>query len=304
MSDALENRQLLDNSIELEIRERTREHQAAVARIKSAREYRKAKGKKIPLASDPLCFLAHGDSWFNYPLWGNSISLGTTDIIRQLQPLGNPIPLILNVSHWGDSTTDEMSLPKQARMIEAIEDPANWLNDARLPDGILFSGGGNDIAGEQFVIFLNYNIGGTPLNSVRFKKKLEEIEASHLDLFAFRDRFAPNVPIFGHSYDFPIPNGVHPICVGPWLKPSFDFCGWSDIAVTTKTVKDALTDFNTMLVALSNVSKYKFFLAHTQGTLKPDDWANELHPYPSGFIELAKKFLTVLRLYPQFHNRI
>jgi hypothetical protein len=41
------------------------------------------------------------------------------------------------------------------------------------------------------------------------------------------NRFANGVPIFGHCYDFPIPNGAHPTCAGPWLKPSLDFCGYN-----------------------------------------------------------------------------
>jgi hypothetical protein len=42
------------------------------------------------------------------------------------------------------------------------------------------------------------------------------VEASYLALFAFRDQNAAGIPIFGHCYDFPIPNGVHPACAGPW----------------------------------------------------------------------------------------
>ena len=37
---------------------------------------------------------------------------------------------------------------------------------------------------------------------------------------------AEGVPIFAHCYDFPLPTGKHPACVGPWLKPSLDFAGW------------------------------------------------------------------------------
>ncbi len=76
------------------------------------------------------------------------------------------------------------------------------------------------------------------------------VEASYLDLFAFRDRYAPGVPIFSHGYDFPIPNGAHPVCAGPWLKPSLDFCGY-DLAQGTAIVRRALTEFKNRLVALS-----------------------------------------------------
>jgi hypothetical protein len=38
--------------------------------------------------SVPLVMLAHGDSWFDCPLDGNSIGLSHTDIIAQLPLLG------------------------------------------------------------------------------------------------------------------------------------------------------------------------------------------------------------------------
>src|SRR5262249_36403352 len=176
-------------------------------------------------APQPLTLLAHGDSWFDYPLSGNSPILDTSDIVHYLRLTGSPLPVILNISHWGDATTDEMSWPKQQRLIDALNDRSNWPN--RRPDAILFSGGGNDVAGDGFCIFLDYNTGaGGGLNDARFDKALGMIEASYRDLFAFRDRYAPGVPIFGHCYDFPLPNGVHPPCIGPWLKPSLDFAGW------------------------------------------------------------------------------
>ena len=81
--------------------------------------------------AEPLCLLAHGDSWFDYPLDGNGLSFGDTDVIAHLESMGI----------YGDATTDEMSLPKQQRLIEILQDSDNWLNGTA-PDAILFSGGG------------------------------------------------------------------------------------------------------------------------------------------------------------------
>jgi hypothetical protein len=119
-------------------------------------------------------------------------------------------PTILNLAHYGETAVTEMSLTKQQRMIEALADPDNWLTGK--PDAILISAGGNDVAGEQFCIFLDFNNGkSSGLNSTRFTKALGAVEACYLDLFALRDRVAPDVPIFGHCYDFPVPNGAHPL---------------------------------------------------------------------------------------------
>jgi len=218
MAQSLLLAQQLRDSIKQEIAARTQLHQSTISRLRAGAQARMMVAA-APAAAVPLVMLAHGDSWFDYPLDGNGPTLGTTDVIAQLGEMGNLNPVILNVSHHGDASTDELSWPKQQRMIDALTDPANWMGTGK-PDAILFSGGGNDIAGEQFCIFLDYaSPGAAGLNATRFQEALGMVEASYRDLFAFRDRYAQGVPIFGHCYDFPIPNGAHPICAGPWLKP-------------------------------------------------------------------------------------
>jgi hypothetical protein len=92
------------------------------------------------------------------------------------------------------------------------------------------------------------------------------VKASYQDLFSFRDRFANGVPIFGHCYDFPIPNGAHPICAGPWLKPSLDFCGYN-LAQGTAIVRQALVDFKNFLTSLAGDPANNFILISTQEVL-------------------------------------
>src|SRR5271169_5011253 len=144
-------------------------------------------------------------------------------------------------------------------------------------------------------IFLDYaTLSPNGLDDARFQDALSMVEASYLDLFAFRDRYAPGVPIFSHGYDFPIPNGAHPVCAGPWLKPSLDFCGY-DLAQGTAIVRRALTEFKNRLVAIAGNPANNSNLIDTQGVLDAADWANELHPYPPGFQKLAGKFVNALR---------
>jgi hypothetical protein len=290
-----------------EIADRTRAHQAKITSLKTAMAIRSAAGAPPPSA--PLMVLAHGDSWFDYPLDGNCPSLFCTDLTVQLQSMGNVNPHILNLSQWGDATTAEMSLPKQQRMITALQESANWIDGK--PDAILFSGGGDDIAGNQFCNFLDYaGAGGTGLDETRFKGALDMIEASYRDLFAFRDRYATDVPIFGHCYDFPIPNGRGALpTVGPWLQPSLLFCGYSSIPHGMAILRQALTEFKGLLAKLASEAdatgklKNNFILIDTQGTLDPAaDWANELHPYPNGFRKLAERFVSALRSH--FPHRI
>ena len=295
----LQLQQATRQSIEADIATRTRQHQAAVARLRTAQA--EAVGLGARPALSPLILLAHGDSWFDYPLTGNGLPIAQTDVIGQLGNIGNLAPVILNISHYGDATTQEMSLPKQQRLLASLNDPANWGITGK-PDAILFSGGGDDIAGDQFCIYLDYAAqGSSGLNAARFADVLGSVMASYFDLFAFRDRYAPGVPILGHSYDFPIPSGVHPLCAGPWLKPSLDFCGW-DLEQGAAIVRVALTQFRAMLTTLANDPVNNFVLADTQGTLVTSEWANELHPDPSGFAKIASVYVGALRA--KFPGRI
>jgi len=298
MDEKIDLHQQLHEAMDDEIAKRTQIHQANIARIKSAIATRRLAAAPAP--SVPLALLAHGDSWFDYPLSGNAYTGSNTDTIVQLQSLGTINPMILNVSQWGDATTAELGLTKQQRMIAALQNSANWLTGNK-PDAILFSGGGDDIAGDQFCIFLDYAGGANGLDPVRFQAVLDMVKSSYGDLFAFRDKYAAGVPIFGHCYDFPIPNGVHPICTGPWLKPSLDYCGYN-VAQGTAIVRQALLAFKTVLQGLAAVASNNFILVETQGTLQPADWANELHPFPGGFQAIAEKFVAALRT--KFPNRI
>ncbi len=299
MPDELISAQV-NNTIANDIAERGKQHQATIARLKAAEAHARTFREEVPLKT-PLVMLAIGDSWFDYPLDGNSLTIGATDIIAQLQTMGGNPPVIYNLSHYGDATTDEMSLPKQERTIQALQDPDNWLGSGK-PDAILFSGGGNDIAGNQFCIFLDYAAPGVDgLNRDRFEKALGMVEASYLDLFVLRNRYAKDVPIIGHAYDFPIPNGAHPACAGPWLLPSLQYCNWS-VLEGTAIVKEALLAFNAMLIRLAADPTNNFTVAPTQGLLQPGDWANELHPYPAGFKTMANAFLKVIAA--KFPNRV
>ena len=298
MRESLAAYQQMRQAIQTELAERNRIHKNKMATLTASRA---AMGPAAAESPKPLALLAHGDSWFDYPLDGNGISLSDTDIVAQLGGMGSPNPLIQNISHFGDATTEEMSLPKQQNLIQSIQDKDNWAEEGK-PDAILFSGGGDDIAGNQFCIFLDYaGAGASGLNSSRFQGVLDMVKASYNDLFAFRDKLAPGVPIFAHCYDFPTPNGVHPICSGPWLKPSIDFSGWS-VTQGTAIVHQALLEFRALLIDLAADPDNLFTMVDTQGVLDPADWANELHPHPPGFKKLAQKYVEALRAH--FPGRI
>ena len=289
-------------AIEAELDRRTLAHKRRVARTRRGaqlRAQRRVKAKKPKAATQAqatqLDFLAIGDSWFDYPLNGNDISLTNTAIAAQLTQIGNPPPLVLNYAPYGQATTAVLTYENQQRIIDAASDPTQWLNGA--PDAILASMGGDDLVGDQFAIYLDYE--GSGLDAARFQGALDSVTASYMDLFALRDAIAPGKPVIGHCYDYAIPNGLAPICAGPWLQPSLDFSGY-DLAEGLAIVSSMIDRFHTTLQGLAAVPGNNFVLIDTRKTLArvagvQNGWANELHPYPAGFALLAQKWLTALR---------
>ncbi|CDX38877.1 conserved hypothetical protein [Mesorhizobium sp. SOD10] len=267
------------------------------AQQKQSMRYRAAKEAATALQADfhlaPKHLLAIGDSWLDYPIEGNNPLSGPSDIKIQLQAICSPSPIIYSTAHRGDASTDEMSLPKQERILQLLMDKSKWPNGK--PDAIIASAGGNDVAGNNFCIFLNYNDGAASgLNAQRYAGVMAIVKSSYLALFSLRDRHAPGVPIYGHCYDFPTPNGVPAPCgYGPWLKPSLDFCNWP-AGPGKVIVHDALAQFKAMLDGLAADPSNKFHVVPTQGTLNDTHWANELHPDPTGFRMIAQKFATAL----------
>lgn len=232
----------------------------------------------------PLNLLAIGDSWFDYPLNGDLYGIHT-DVIAAMTQRN-----ILNLAHYGYTSTQEMGYKRQQLLTTALTTPANGKFD-----GILISAGGNDIAGDALCIWLNdagsvNNIPALAVNKSRLDGVLGSIRSAYLDLIAIRDDLLPRAPIFVHGYDYPVVSGKGVCALGPWLKPSLDYCGWTDTAVGAKIIATMMDEFNEMLEGLASNKAYNVVHVKTLGTLRADQWANELHPKPDGFRLIAQKF--------------
>jgi hypothetical protein len=238
-------------------------------------------------ADAPLNIFCDGDSWFDYPLF--------TDTIGWIKADGTPQPEILNLAHYGEATTDLLGVGSRTRIIENLNDPENGKFDA-----MLFSGGGNDIVGEQFCLWLTQAAAGSSpdygIDHGRLADILGVVEAAYLDLIQIRNSSnQPDCVLFVHAYDFAQPTGQGVCGFGPWLKPSLDFRGWTDPAAAAAIVKDMLLMLDKMLVQLEQ-NHPKVVYVRTQGTLSPaSDWSNELHPTEQGFNKIAGVFLNSLR---------
>lgn len=247
-----------------------------------------------------LNLLADGDSWFDYPLNGPVFG-PHTDVIAQLPGVCLVPPTILNLAHYGYTSTQEMGFARQQMISKAITDVSNGSFDA-----ILMSGGGNDIAGDALCIWLNdaSDVDNDPakaVNQARFTDAVNMVKASYLDLIAIRDDLLPGAPIFVHDYDFAQPSGkaasiLGVYSMGPWLKPSLEYCGWTDPIQGAAIIKGVMQQFAAMLDELAAQPENNLVHVVTQGTTDPSKWPNELHPDPDGFKAVAGKFAAALRL--------
>ena len=243
-----------------------------------------------------LRILAEGDSWFEYPF---PITHGDGVIYQLEKRLGYPIA---NMAHHGLEVEQMLGLSMRQEIIKRLTDPqVNF-------DALLFSGGGNDIAGDQFCIWLKDSPPADPpeqmLNSKAVSAVLDILEAEFRELVDLRDQNSPDTVIFVHAYDFPPVTGIKACpLVGPWLKPSLDYA-YRHLGVPVPdpnkefvVVKTLLEMFAAMLNKIAgDPNVEKFVVVPTQGTLTPNgsDWQNEIHPSSVGFAKIASKFEAAL----------
>ncbi|MGY4456566.1 hypothetical protein [Bradyrhizobium sp. LB13.1] len=137
---------------------RTRKRSAAVRRMARAPKPRRAPAAtQIPsrtraLLGSPVSagvLIAEGDSWFDYPFH---------DVLQMLED--DYLYDVESVAHKGD-TVDDMAhsggqFEEFARRLEKL------LRANKVPRAILLSGGGNDIAGDEFAILLNHAASSLP----------------------------------------------------------------------------------------------------------------------------------------------
>lgn len=223
--------------------------------------------------------IADGDSWFDFPRWLLTGG-GIPSHLEDLTGLD-----IENLAKAGDATQEMLSLGQRQKLEAALHGA----------DVLLFSGGGNDIAGRQLVTLLNDNRDGDVLKAIawdRLDAALDLTMAMYDDLAEMRDAIAPKCVIVTHEYDFAIPRDRGILWLGPWIKPSLEYCGWKKSADQQTIVKLLLHEF---ALRLRNWDAKNHVHVLTQGTLLRCDWHDEMHPNRAGFRKVAMKFADALR---------
>lgn len=255
-----------------------------------------------------LNFLAQGDSWFDY-------TCGSA-IIYWLQGFFKPENAYFqNIAASGRTLRQMLSSDFKDALKAGPPSGGRW-------NGILLSGGGNDICGDsRFRDWLKPNGGEThPPDyyvTPAFDHELGILEGIYEEAIALVGNVTPGTRLFVHDYDWAIPDGR---CVsghsphlradfrfcfaGPWMWPAFEERGFHKPGdpmpqLTKDIVTVLLKRFADTLTGLAQKYPNKLVLVRTQGTLKPTQdaklWANELHPYDDFFALLAKPFYDELR---------
>jgi len=232
--------------------------------------------------------LAEGDSWFDYPSPGGGVITHLGKLLKKAD--------ILNLAHAGDELRQMLSLAQRYEIEERLKQGQR----RRIPfDALLFSGGGNDIVGDQFYYWLRPFTPGASapdlIDAVHFGAKLAMLEGGYRDLTHIRDRGSTSTKIFVHGYDYAKPTGKGVCWFGPWLRPSLEARGIVDPQLQIEVVKEILVQFRTMLQNLA-ASLPNFVYVETQGLLQPTKkwWDNEIHPTPKGFDKIALAFRDAL----------
>lgn len=244
-----------------------------------------------------ITLVVEGDSWFDY--------VPSVDVIAQLRNDRWAVNYqIFGKPHYGALINDMIY------DIFQLSDTIKILRE-RTPDAFLFSGGGNDIAGDPFFSLLNHHASGlASLNATVAAGIINETLRVGYErlielVIAEATKFGkPNLPIVLHGYAYAEPDGrgwgggFGPL-PGPWLDPGFELKGYpkSDMELRRSTVRTMIDVFNAMIADLAKKYPNNVHAIDLRGLLKQDknDWANELHPTPSGFRKVAEQFDATLR---------
>ena len=91
-----------------------------------------------------------------------------------------------------------------------------------------------------------------------------------------------------HTYDYPIPDGKGVFGDKAWLKPALADAKVS-AALQQKCLVYLLDAFHGVLENIRQTDPQHLVVVDSRGTLKPEHWANELHPTSAGFAKIARE---------------
>jgi GDSL-like Lipase/Acylhydrolase family len=244
--------------------------------------------------------LAIGDSWFDYPFY---------DVLKLLDD--NYGYNIEKTAHAGDRI--ESMAYHGGQMDEFARSAEKIQSHGATPKAVLVSGGGNDLAGDEFGMLLNS--AASPIhgwnNEIVDGVINQRISGAYIALLAFINtvclqKFGKKLPILVHGYDYPVPDGRGFLggwffLPGPWLQPGFHEKLFDNLATNVALMQDIIDRFNIMVASLAadpNFNNVHYVNLRNTLSSNPanyeDSWGNELHPTENGFKAVTNKFAAQL----------
>lgn len=268
------------------------------------RRYRETRGEAVPVArprarAARARVLAEGDSWFDYlPAYLDDPRRG--DLLGHLHDMDRYE--LRRVARAGDTLenmvygTDyrERDWSPLAPQLEATLAELRRMQ----PQVFLFSGAGNDLAGDELASFLNHRDSGLPpLREAQLDAYIRDALIPSFETLIRRVKeISPRTLIFIHGYDYAIPDGRAVIrivpgwsYIGPWLRPAFVRKRILDPGTMRDIVRTLINRLND---AIADVAARHADVHHLDcRTIVGDgEWANELHPTSRGFGQVARLF--------------
>jgi hypothetical protein len=221
--------------------------------------------------------IAEGDSWFDYPPGTNLI-----DHLRNLSDYG--------IEHFAkaDNTLENMvygmritrDLQRDAPQIQRI---LKRIGEVK-PGVFLFSEGGNDIACDEFALYLNHELSGLPAFLQKYARQvIHSIFNKYFeDLISSVAEACLETRIVVHGYRRTLPTGKSVnlfvfTLSGPWLLPALVQKAILYVADQQSIVSALIDQFNDVLADLAETNP-RFHHVNLPPILPPrSDWVNELH---------------------------
>ena len=242
--------------------------------------------------------IAEGDSWFAYPhkwfIYGEPSNL-IDYISKYTQTKANFLSLATN----GDEAISMLSGEQKHTLIKLMKKYKNKKKFKPI-DLLLFSGGGNDLVGEDdFERFIVRDARGLSeafecIEMDRLDRKILEISLAYEELLDIRDYYSPNTIVMTHTYDYPYPSNKGAKFLGGLIKTKSWVKRFMDKAhiapeLQSDVIKIFMDKSANSILGIQD-KRDGFIVVDTRGTLKSKKyWLNEIHPTSKGFKKISKK---------------
>lgn len=240
--------------------------------------------------------VAEGDSWFDYLPGTDLIDCLRSHHGYSIKNYGDAGDTLENMVYGtkfnkGSFKPTEPTIYKVLRKIEQLK-----------PSVFLFSGGGNDIAGDEFGSYLNHFETALPPLRIEYIDFMINVvfKKCCIDLISKVSEISPQTHIIMHGYGHTLPTGKGVSFLGfsfagPWLRPALTSKRILKESDQVGAVEVMINSYNDMLSLLDN-STPNFHHVDLRPIIDPhNDWANELHLKNSAYARAADKINDAIR---------